>query len=46
MGERMMQGAGNILRTPGYIADGYKSGGSGGGQNSNNDYMKDKLSGK
>ena len=47
-GERMMQGAGNILRTPGYIADGYKSGGNSGGQNSNNnnDYMKDKLSGK
>ncbi|MEP6750743.1 MAG: conjugative transposon protein TraJ, partial [Bacteroidota bacterium] len=37
---RMADGAENIRSTSGYIAEGYKSGGSG-----NSDYMKDKIAG-
>lgn len=38
-GSRMASGAVNILKTPGYIKDGYQSGGK-------DSYQKDKLSGK
>ena len=45
LGERMMAGAGNLARTPGYVAEGYRSGGSSGG-GGRSDYMKDKIVGK